>query len=202
MKKIKEITEDEVIGIFLQTEINSKRWGETLKDYLARDQKLISLVEYPDYKNNDENDYRRNLLGKFRGYGNNTSLFENFPTKVKWQKIILKKEELKKIKYMNYSYWNELSANTRLAIKGAENVLSGIIVFGESDDGFLNAAKAIKEGVKFPPIILVTENLNNDLIVLEGHQRITAYLMSYSYLPDELEVIVGHSNVMHQWSGY
>lgn len=202
MRKLKEITNDEMVGIFLQAEINSNRWSKTLKEFLDRDQKPVTLLQNPDYTNIEENEYRRKLLGEFRGYGNNSYLFEHFPTSIHWQRVLLSKEELKKIKYMNYSYWNELSGHTRLASKGAENVLNGIEVFGESNKGFIDAADAVKNGIKFPPIILVAQNTDSDLVVLEGHQRITAYLMAYEYMRDELEVIIGYSEEIIRWGSY
>ena len=67
----------------------------------------------------------------------------------------------------------------------AENIKKGTEIFGESNDQFWKLAKYIKEGGKFPEIILMS-----DMVLLEGHVRMTAYLLA-SDTPKPLEMIVG-----------
>ena len=60
-------------------------------------------------------------------------------------------------------------------------------------------------GTNLPELIFVTDNKN--LVVLEGHTRITAYFMAYlkgyrEVLAKDFEVIVGYSENLSQWRYY
>jgi hypothetical protein len=202
MQKIRDITENEMVSVFLKAEANSSRWGSSISLLLKQDGKDKSIINTPDLDNNEENSYRKKLLGDFRGYEHNTHLFETFPKDVKWQLVKLSKAELERAKYMKYDYWDELSNKTRLAKHGAESVRKGVEIYRVSNEGFLKAAEAIKNGVAFPSMIFITKNIHSDIIVLEGHQRITAHFLVPESLHDGLEVILGFSDSMDQWDGY
>jgi hypothetical protein len=119
-----------------------------------------------------------------------------------WKKVILSKEELQNTKYINYSYWVEMSGGTRLPKDGAENILAGKEVYGQSNEHFLRMADAVRDGAVFERLILVAENENAYLVVLEGHHRLTAYCMAIDYVPEEIEVIVGFSEAIVNWGLY
>lgn len=202
MKTIKKVTENEMVALFLKTEINSNRWSQTILSLLNKDNQSRSIVDNPDVTDEKENKYRIKLLGDFRGYGRNEDLFGDFPDDVEWFRVFLTKKELEQVQYMKYSYWDELSNHTRLAKVGAETVESGKTIFDDSNDGFLKAAEAIKKGVKFPEMIFISKDEQSDIVVLEGHQRITAYFLVPEYIPSELEVIIGYSKNISQWDSY
>lgn len=202
MQKIRDVTENEMISVFLKAEVNSSRWGNSISQLLEKDGKNKSIVNNPNLENNEENIYRKKLIGDFRGYAQNTHLFETFPNDVKWQLVRLNKEELKKVKYMKYDYWNELSNKTRLVKDGAQSIRNGIEVYRVSNEGFLKATEAIKNRVVFPYMIFITKNMNSDIVVLEGHQRITAHFLVPESLEDGLDVILGFSENMNQWDSY
>src|SRR5271157_463585 len=120
MKILKQITEDEMIAEFLKAEINSKRFGKRI--IKALNTKPKTIITKPNLKNKKENQFRRTLLGKVRGFGRNKNLFEDFPKDIRWFRANITKDELKKVKYINYSYWNELSNKTRSPIQAARNI--------------------------------------------------------------------------------
>ena len=68
-------------------------------------------------------------------------------------------------------------------------------------DGALGLAEAVVNGARFPPLILVTSGPGSDgqLVVLEGHARLTAYLLCLDQLPPEPEVLVGASPAITCW---
>jgi hypothetical protein len=37
------------------------------------------------------------------------------------------------------------------------------------------------------------------LVVLEGHARLSAFMLAHDHLPDEMEVLVGSSPTMARW---
>ncbi|MEK6819647.1 MAG: hypothetical protein AABY03_00415 [Nanoarchaeota archaeon] len=202
MKIIKKISEDEMISEFLKGEVNSPRFGKKIIDSLKRDKKDKRILLNPNLNNKNENIYRKNLLGKLRGFGRNKDIFEKFPKDIKWFSAIVTKTELKKIKYIDYSYWNELSNKTRLPSIAAKNIKKGLKVYGIGNEGAFEILAKIKKGKKFPQIILVAKNKKSKVVVLEGHARITAYFLEQKYLPNKMEVIIGYSNKISKWDLY
>ena len=127
-------------------------------------------------KNAVENAARKNLLGMFRGYGLERELFERFPKNIEWHLCRFVSADLKNIRYIDYSYWNELSAGTRSPLTAAQQIQSGTEIYGQSTDGFLRAAEFIKNGGKFARPVLLTSDFRN-FVIVEGHLRITAYAL-------------------------
>ena len=202
MKKLDPISENEMIAVFLKTEIKSERWSNDILKLLDQDRVERKMIDYPNLLNDDENRYRKELLGAFRGYNKNRLLFEDFPEDIKWFRVLLSKDDIGEVKYMRYSYWNELSKQTRLPRVAAGEIKSGHEVFGVSNDGFWEAVVVMQNGVGFPEMILVAKNQSSDLVMLEGHKRITAFFLAPELIPNELEVIVGYSENMKAWGGY
>jgi hypothetical protein len=58
---------------------------------------------------------------------------------------------------------------------------------------------AVAGGARFPPLILVTTGPGGALVVLEGHARLTAFMLARDQLPLELEVLTGSSPAMTRW---
>src|SRR6266545_4373443 len=108
---------------------------------------------------------------------------------------------LARVRYIDYDYWVELSGGTRLAVDAAPRIRAGVAPFGVASDWALGMAEAVADGARFPPLILVTSAPGSDreLVVLEGHARLTAFLLCPDRLPSELEVLVGASPAMTRW---
>jgi hypothetical protein len=200
VKIVSQVQEDEVIAEFLIAEVNSDRFKEGILNALG-DHDLNLLIK-PNLNDQAENQIRRDILGQTRGFGRNTDLFENFPKEVKWYKAFFEKQDLNEVMYINYSYWNELSSNTRLPLQASKNIMNQIEVFGISNQGFLDINLALKNGKVFPRLIFVSMNENSRVVVLEGHARLTAYYLDNDYIPDELEVIIGFSDKFSEWDLY
>ncbi|WP_339223431.1 hypothetical protein [Paenibacillus sp. FSL W7-1332] len=125
-----------------------------------------------------------------------------FLQKLNGVKLSLRSQDLNEVMYINYSFWNELSSNTRLPLQASKNIMSQIEVFGISNQGFLDINLALKNGKVFPRLIFVSMNENSRVVVLEGHARLTAYYLDNDYIPDELEVIIGFSDKFSVWDLY
>lgn len=199
MKIIKNITEDEMISIFLEGEIQSFRFGDKILKQLEKDEKDRSIIDKPDILSNEENEYRKIMLGNYRGYALNKGLFENFPNDIEWKRVILDKQDLLKIKYIDYDYWVDLSGGSRLVADGAKNVVAGVEIFKQPNKNFWEAAKKVEQGASFPEPILVATNIGSDPVILEGHLRLTAYFMKLEYIPKEFSAIVGISENIVKW---
>lgn len=198
MKLVEPITEHEMIALFLQTEIQSVRHQDKILTLLQRDGQDISIVEMPNLQDVHANAYRRQLLGDFRGYGQHRDLFETFPEEVAWYRAVLSKEDLSRVRYIDYSYWNELSGGSRLPSDAADNIRAGLVVYDVSNAGFWKAAQAVEDGIEFPELILVGASPSS-LLVLEGHLRLTAYFLVPEHLSLETTVLVGLSPDFTTW---
>lgn len=200
MKRIHPIQEDEVIAEFLIAEVNSPRFREKIIRELG-DQEIF-LVLNPNLRNMSENELRKRLLEKVRGYGLNKDLFENLPNDIEWYSAVLSEKEIQNIMYINYSYWNELSNRTRLPAIAARNIKNGVEVYGVKNTGFYDIHVDYLAGKNFPRLILVASKIIERLVVLEGHARLTAYFLEENHIPNQLEVIIGYSDNLYQWNLY
>ena len=76
------------------------------------------------------------------------------------------------------------------------------MVFGMSTHHFLEMAQALRNGAKYPELILVGSEAHSALVVLEGHARLTAYALASDLIPRDLTAIVGSSRTMSAWRDY
>jgi hypothetical protein len=202
MRKIRDISEDEMIAIYLQTELSSVRFRQKLELHIQEEKIDTRIIQKPDWHNVSENVLRRTLLGAYRGYGQNMDYFPDFPTNVRWERDRLSREELEQVRYINWEYWLDITDGTRMAMDGARNALAGKVVYDVTSDGLVSLANALRQGARFPPLILVAKDVEARLVVMEGHARLTAYLIAPECIPTELEVIIGYSDQMTEWECY
>jgi hypothetical protein len=202
VRKIRDSGEDEMIAVYLQTEVNSTRFRGDIEAYLQQERIDPRILHAPDWRNAQENALRRAILGMHRGYGRNEGYFIGFPADVRWERVTLTLEELEQVRYIEYDYWVELSGGTRLVIDGAKNALAGKVVFGVSSAGLVYMANELRRGAQFPTLIFVTKDADAYLVVMEGHVRLTAYLIAPECIPSELEVIVGYCEKITEWGCY
>lgn len=180
MEVLRVSCEDEMILEFLKGEFSSERFGNKLNDVLVKLGLDNSIIIDGNILNKNENFMRMKIMKLFRGYPN-AELFKNFPVFDKWEFVKLNLEDLDKIYFIDYDYWNELSNGTSKAYECAKNVRNGIEVYGVSNKYFLDGIEYLKNN-KFPPIILITCNGEKYLLV-EGHSRMTVY----GLIPDKFD---------------
>lgn len=200
MRFLGESSEDEMIACFLRGELTSRRFGPVLHAALSAAGLSERLLTDADLGNEKENRARNELLGATRGYGQNRDVFdEDFPApaSVRWIRAALDRVELAKVRYIDYSYWNELSGGSRLAVDAARRIREGVSVFGVSNQRFVDAAHALSKGERFPPLILAGQRLD-DLVCLEGHLRLTGYALAG--FPVEVECLIGTAPAMGRWA--
>jgi hypothetical protein len=203
MRRIRPSSEAEMVALFLRTEWPAARFREGLRTLLARTGLPERVVTEPDLDDPAENQARWQLLTWHRDYGTRTGLFNGFPDDVRWAWMGISPAELARVRYIDYDYWVELSGGTRLAVDAAPRIRAGVAPFGVASDWALGMAEAVADGARFPPLILVTSGPGSDadagLVVLEGHARLTAFMLRPDRLPPELEVLVGASPAMTRW---
>jgi hypothetical protein len=202
MRIVAPSSEDEMIAVFLRGELESERFAAALRRRLRRSGADAGLLTSPDLADEQENALRRALLEETRAYARREGLFGGFPYDVHWDRVTLTPDELMAVRYINYSYWIELSGGSRKPEDAAERVRAGINVFGVPSDGFIDASRTFAAGAKWPELIVVSAVAAGRDVVLEGHVRLTAMALAPDAIPAEVEVIRGVSPRMTGWSEY
>ena len=157
--------EDEMVACFLRGELSSRRFGRNLRSHVAAAGHAEQLLTRPDLSDAGANFARRALLAATRGYGENRDLFENFPTHVTWTRALLSPDEAAGVRYVDYSYWVELSGGSRRPTDAAARVNAGLRAFDVPNEPFVDTSHALIRGERFPPLILVGER-QDDLVCL------------------------------------
>jgi hypothetical protein len=191
-----------MVALFLRTELGSVRHQAHIGELLDGADLLERLLTAADLTSPSENARRRDLLSTYRGYEPRVGLFNGFPRDVRWDWVALQPDEVLGVRYIDYDYWRELSGGSRLAADAPPRVHAGVAPFGVSSEWAIGLGDAVAAGARFPPLILVTSGIGSDLVVLEGHARLTAYAMRPDALPAELDVLLGSSPGMRAWALY
>lgn len=198
---LRDASEDEVILEFLKGEIKSPRFQAQILEVLDKLNVNTDIIDKADLNNADESYRRKEILRLFRGYGANTDLFENFPGISKWVFAKCTYEDIKSIRYINYSYWNELSKHTSSPLKAAETIREGIEIYGIPNTPSINGVEFLKQGGSFPPIILLTSD-HKSYIILEGHSRMTVYGLAPDYFEgSKCYIGICNDSDLHKWNG-
>ena len=197
VRVLRDSDEEEMVAVFLRGELTSERFGQAVREALVALNRPEELITAPDLADQEANSARRSILAKTRGYGESRELFEFFPARVEWMWTQIQPTELAAVRYIEYSYWNELSGGSRLAVDAARRIDEGVRPFGVSNARFRAAADAVRDGVRFPPLILAGP-LHNELVCLEGNLRLTAYALAG--FPVHLECLTGVSPALRRWA--
>lgn len=199
MRFAQRIPEEAMVAHFLLMELHSVRFGSAIRGLLERERLDVQLIEHPDLNDPSENVQRAELLGAFRGYGRNADVFTDLPEDVQWWRAFVSAADLQRIKYINDTYWIDFSGGSRLVIDAAKRILAGAMPNVAA--GYRSLAQALAQGAQFPELILLYNPRQNELVVLEGHVRVTAYVLSMvlaECMPAELPVLVGCSDRLNK----
>lgn len=189
MKIVRTCTEAEMILRYLQAEFASERFNGQISAALDSLGLHSDLITAPELTNDTQNSQRRAILGAYRGYGQNEELFERFPVESDWRLCRFSTADIPRVRYIDYSYWNELSAGTHLPMKAAETIRAGTCIYDLPNDGFLRAAEHLRAGGTLPTMIFLTAD-DASFVIVEGHLRMTAYALCPGAF-EGVEVIVG-----------
>jgi len=176
-----------------------------------------SVITGPNLNDQEENRIRKQILHSYRGKDRVFSseqtgkaslsklegepLLASLPEDIHWFRAVLTQNELGKVKYVDYPYWNELSNWSRLPRVAAENILAGREIDEESKDRYFKISKKLKLKQPMADLILLAAGSDDPLVLLEGHARLTAYFLGDD-LPENTTVIVGFSELIREWRFY
>ncbi len=192
MKLLRVIPEADMVAAFLKAEISSDRFRSDVREAMLSFGVPDLLITHPNTKESRENALRAEVLGAYRGYRRNGGMFEGVPDDLTWHEAEIARAEFGNLRYVDYSYWNELTDNTHVVKVGVGNIRKGRIVFGVSNDRFLALAEEIRRGRhNFGPMILWGQDVASPLEILEGHLRATALGLAGEEAPAVVEAIIG-----------
>lgn len=202
MRNARAASEHEVILAFLRGEFDSSRFGPAIHAALGR-AGGSALVMNPDLRSHRENEARRTALAEARGWGLDEGLFAGFPSDVTWQHGLLDVGELERLRFIEYSYWVELSggsrrpADVRRMLESPERLPPWLVEMG-LERPFELADVIGRKGVPGELVVVGTADLN-ELVVLEGHARLTALFVGGLHEQVPVTAYVGTSKHIRNW---
>ncbi len=188
MRLLRPASEDDMVAVFLAAEVTSERYGPQITEILTRLGQPRGIAERPDTRDKAANAVRRQVLAAYRHYPSG-DVFTGMPADVTWHHAALTPAELATVRYIDYPYWTDFSGGTRLAADGARRL--GPWQQHEPGTIYRQIAENLRDGQLPPPIILLGQPGPANLIVIEGHKRLTGLLLCPQWLPAELEVLLG-----------
>ena len=198
MRIIRPSNEDEMVLVFLKAEIAVPPYQGSIERALNAQGYTRAIIDNADFKNTGENLARTQCLSCSRGFRRNDWLFKGFPDNVIWQRISLSIEELGRVKYINQDGFVKASGHTRLVSDGARN-LDGNTFPEDTISKIKGIEGELRQGHRFPELIVVGISETSSLILVEGHKRATAYMRAAECFPEGVEIIAGLSEGADSW---
>lgn len=199
MEILQPISEDTVVTAFLEAELGNSRHPDQaarIQDILPTLPPLEELLFKPEHA-----ELRGTVLSTSRGWGKGIHLFYKFPERVNWYEASLAWEDMDDVQYILYSYWNELSDNTRKPMIAAKSIQQGKEVFGQSNEPFEKIAAIARQDAYFPPVIVAKDPDYSELTIVEGHQRMTGFALA-GCIPKEQKIYLGIGKGIKDWSDW
>jgi hypothetical protein len=195
MKTLRPSTEDEMVLTFVRAEVESTDIGDSCRKSMA----LLGIDRVRDIDHGiatdpNQNRLRGSLLQILRGYNDN-ALFLKYPAKVEWRLVEAEVGELRDFKYAAVPSLIIISGETRRVGDGAKTVVAGTAE-GKFSSRVMGTVASIKNSEPLPDMIAV-ESDDKQIVLLDGHGRATAYVISEYAQP--IKVLIGTSPLINQW---
>lgn len=169
---IRDSSPQETVLAWLQAELASERFKNDLLQSLLKFETTESIITKANLDDTIENSLRYKVLKDYRDW------FDDNVNEYRWSLVELDADDVGKLEYIDYSYWNELSDKTRKVEIAAKNIQNGKVVFQVPNDRFWSVAKAIETGEEFSPIVILKDSPDSSSRIVEGHLRATSYLLA------------------------
>jgi hypothetical protein len=166
MRKLRRLTEAEVIADFLRGEFFHK-------EYDADRAQFTAIVEHPDLTNAAENEIRRILLFRRRD-----TMWWELPEDRQWWEIEFDPEDVELVSVFPRAHWRKIARGNFSALHVAERVRQ---LKDSGSDEFLSKISAIgsrQEDLRQGMIILLGLDDSHPVTLLEGNHRFIAALLA------------------------
>lgn len=193
MKRVRSVTEAEVISEFLKNEFYHEEFHRDREQFER-------LVLYADISREDENALRRALLFRRRGH-----MWRELPADIQWWEMQLEPQDLCKLRVFPRADWRKVSNGSFILSDIVHRIrtrkFSGRIADFISKIHVLSYQLRCRTDVT--SVILIAENENSTVMIIEGNHRLTAAMLG---APDKLQerfrVFVGVSPRMNDVCWY
>jgi hypothetical protein len=167
MRKLRRLTEAEVIADFLRGEFFHK-------EYEADRAQFAAIVEHPDLTNATENEIRRVLLFRRRD-----TMWWELPEDRQWWEIEFDPEDVELVSVFPRAHWRKIAGGNFSAIHVAERIRQ---LKDSGSDEFLGKISAIGSRLATDNtqgmIILLGLDEHRPVTLLEGNHRFVAALLA------------------------
>jgi hypothetical protein len=180
---LERVDEAVAVAAFLRAEIDSDRFGPSLRAALSAAGAGVELVLEPDLGDAAESALRHDVLFAYRGMYLGAWFDE-----LEWSRVALEPDEVLAIRYIGWDYWLEITGGSRLPADGAAHHRAR-----GGDERYASAGA---------PLIVVRADPPSPLVVVEGHGRLTALAMHPEAIPRPLEVLLGEGESVRRWGCY
>jgi hypothetical protein len=203
MEIVGPASEDDMVAAFVRAELDSTLFGPMAHDAASALGIRESVLRDGDNRDPAVRDARRKVLAAYRGYTVGTALFTGFPRKVEWVWVTMSHTELQTVRYVNEREpsWTQHSGGTRVASDAARRALNG-----ELPASFTKTLKEMAEGMKAgraqEPMVFVSKADGSGVVAMEGHKRLTVYLMYPDLYSENWAILLGRSDHIARWAYY
>lgn len=193
MKRLRRVTESEVIAEFLKNEFYQEEFHRDRHRY-------EHLVLEADLTNEDDNQLRRVLLFRRRGH-----MWRELPPDTQWWEVELEPQDVSLIRVFPRAHWRKI-ANGSFALTDIVHQIRSHRFSGRIGD-FISKIQSLSYRLRFDndfsSVILIGLDEERPITIIEGNHRMTAGMLSS---PDTLHkrfrVFLGMSERMSEVCWY
>lgn len=193
MKRIRRVTEAEVIAEFLKNEFYQEEFHDDRENF-------EHLVLEADITNEAENALRRALLFRRRGH-----MWRELPSDTQWWEVEVEAQDLNLIRVFPRAQWRKVANGSFLLRDIVERIRT--TRFGGRTRDFISKVQALSYRLRVEhdnsTVLLIGVDEHNPVTILEGNHRLTAALLAGSgLLQQRFRILCGLSPNMRQSCWY
>jgi hypothetical protein len=193
MRKLRRITEAEVVAEFLKAEFYHREFD-------ADRQKFENLVFEPDLTNDHENAVRRALLFRRRA-----TMWRELPQDTQWWEIKLDTQDLERVNVFPRAQWRRISEGNFQALHVAERLRKQINEGKNSE--LASKVQILRNRLQYEgpksTVMLIGIDEGHPLTLLEGNHRfVSSLLLPRDMMLRRLRLVCGFSPNMDRCCWY
>lgn len=187
MKKLRKISEDEVVAQFLRYEFYQEEFHQDREQFEP-------MVLHPDLSNPEEAAIRRALLLRRR-----RNVWLELPSDTQWFEMEMEPEDLPRMRVFTRGFWAEMTGDNHHLLDFVERVRSHRL----SPLAYRHLTKVqsvryrLRESGEVSTVLLLSSNEHSPITIMEGNNRLTAVLLdSFDLWRSRFRFFVGLSPQM------
>jgi hypothetical protein len=189
MKKLRRITESEVIAEFLKNEFYQEEFHRDREQF-------EHLVLEADVTNDEDNMLRRALLFRRRGH-----MWRELPADTQWWEVQLDSDDFNRLRVFPRAHWRKIASGSF----GLADIVSNIRSrkFSGKIGDFISKIHSLSYRLRFDhdvsSVILIGVDEEQTMTIIEGNHRLTAAMLGApESLPTRFRVFYGMSPRMNE----